>query len=96
MTAAPRGARGGRVVAESVIAPLRVGILGAARIAQLAIVKPAHATGTRLVTVAARDRKRAEAFAAEHGVERATDSYAAVLADVTTLVSGSAVGAVRR
>jgi predicted dehydrogenase len=61
--------------------PLRVGILGAARIAQLAIVKPAHATGTRLVTVAARDRKRAEAFAAEHGVERATDSYAAVLAD---------------
>ena len=52
--------------------PLRVGILGAARIAQLAIVKPAHATGTRLVTVAARDRQRAEAFAAEHGVERAT------------------------
>ena len=61
--------------------PLRVGILGAARIAQLAIVKPAHATGTRLVVVAARDRRRAEAFAAEHGVERATDSYADVLAD---------------
>jgi predicted dehydrogenase len=61
--------------------PLRIGILGAARIAQLAIVKPAHATGTRLVTVAARDRRRAEAFAAEHGVERATDSYAEVLAD---------------
>ena len=61
--------------------PLRVGILGAARIAQLAIVKPAHATGTRLVVVAARDRQRAEAFAAEHGVERATDSYADVLAD---------------
>ena len=38
--------------------PLRVGILGAARIAELAIVKPAHATGTRLVTVAARDRRR--------------------------------------
>ena len=31
--------------------------------------------------MAARDRRRAEAFAAEHGVERATDSYAAVLAD---------------
>ena len=61
--------------------PLRIGILGAARIAELAIVKPAHATGTRLVTVAARDRRRAEAFAAEHGVERTTDSYAAVLAD---------------
>ncbi len=60
---------------------LRIGILGAARIAELAIVKPAHATGTRLVTVAARDRRRAEAFAAGHGVERATDSYADVLAD---------------
>src|SRR3954451_14255952 len=63
------------------VEPLRIGILGAARIAELAIVKPAHATGTRLVTVAARDRRRAEAFAAEYGVERATDSYAEVLAD---------------
>ena len=61
--------------------PLRVGILGAARIAESAIVKPAHATGTRLVSIAARDRARAEAFAAAHGVEKATDSYAAVLAD---------------
>ncbi len=61
--------------------PLRVGILGAARIAELAIVKPAQATGTRLVIVAARDRRRAEAFAAGHGVERATASYAEVLAD---------------
>ena len=61
--------------------PLRIGILGAARIAELAIVKPAHATGTRLVTVAARDRRRAEAFAAEHGVERVGGSYAEVLAD---------------
>lgn len=61
--------------------PLRIGILGAARIAERAIVSPAHATGTRLVTVAARDRHRAEAYAAEHGIERATDSYAAVLAD---------------
>jgi predicted dehydrogenase len=58
-----------------------VGILGAARIAESAIVNPARATGTRLVTVAARDRRRAEAFAAEHGIERAADSYAAVLAD---------------
>ena len=50
--------------------PLRIGILGAARIVERAIVKPAQATGTRLVTIAARDRRRAEAFAAEHGVER--------------------------
>ena len=61
--------------------PLRIGILGAARIAPLSIVAPAQATGTRLVAVAARDRTRAEAFAGEHGVERVLDSYAAVLLD---------------
>jgi predicted dehydrogenase len=61
--------------------PLRIGILGAARIAREALVDPAAVTGDRLVAVAARDRGRAEAFAAEHGVERATDSYADVLAD---------------
>lgn len=61
--------------------PLRIGILGAARIAPLAIVSPAQATGARLVAVAARDRSRAEAFSEEHGVERVLDSYAAVLGD---------------
>ena len=61
--------------------PLRIGVLGAARIAELSIVGPAHATGHRLVAVAARDRSRAEAFATRHGVERVVDSYAALLAD---------------
>jgi predicted dehydrogenase len=60
--------------------PLRIGVLGAARIAELAMVKPARATGTRLVAIAARDRTRATAFAAEHGVERALPSYADVIA----------------
>jgi predicted dehydrogenase len=60
--------------------PLRVGVLGAARIAELAIVKPARATGTRLVAIAARDRARATAFATEHGVEQALASYADVVA----------------
>jgi predicted dehydrogenase len=60
--------------------PLRIGVLGAARIAELAIVKPARATGTRLVAIAARDRARAAAYAAEHGVERALASYADVVA----------------
>jgi predicted dehydrogenase len=55
--------------------PLRIGVLGAARISALSIVGPAAATGHRLVAVAARDRGRAEAFAEEHGVERAVDSY---------------------
>jgi predicted dehydrogenase len=61
--------------------PLRIGVLGAARIAGLAIVGPAQTTGDRLVAVAARDRRRAEAFAASHGVERVLDSYAEVVAD---------------
>jgi predicted dehydrogenase len=61
--------------------PLRLGVLGAARIAELAIVKPAHATGTRLVAIAARDRQRAAAFATTHGVERVAASYPDLLAD---------------
>jgi predicted dehydrogenase len=60
--------------------PLRLGVLGAARIAELAIVEPARATGTRLVAIAARDQARASAFAAEHGVERALGCYADVVA----------------
>ncbi|MCW2848197.1 MAG: oxidoreductase domain protein [Marmoricola sp.] len=61
--------------------PLRVGVLGAARISELSIIGPAAATGTRLVAVAARDRGRAEAFASTHGVERVLDSYADVVDD---------------
>jgi predicted dehydrogenase len=63
------------------VEPLRIGVLGAARISQLSIVDPAAATGTRLVAVAARDRSRAEAFARTHGIERVHDSYADVIAD---------------
>ncbi|HEY7047765.1 MAG TPA: Gfo/Idh/MocA family oxidoreductase [Jatrophihabitantaceae bacterium] len=61
--------------------PLRLGVLGAARISERAIVPAAADTGTRLVAVAARDRARAEVFAEEYGVERALDSYADVIAD---------------
>lgn len=61
--------------------PLRIGVLGAARIAELSIVAPARAGGHRLVAVAARDRDRAEVFAATHGVERVADSYAELVAD---------------
>ncbi|MFJ8463573.1 Gfo/Idh/MocA family protein [Streptomyces swartbergensis] len=61
--------------------PLRIGVLGAARITGRSLIDPARATGHRLVAVAARDRARAEAFAAEHGVERVADSYAELVAD---------------
>jgi predicted dehydrogenase len=68
-------------MSEPVREPLRIGVLGAARITERALIEPARAGGHRLVAVAARDRARAEAFAAEHGVERVADSYAALLAD---------------
>jgi predicted dehydrogenase len=63
------------------VGPLRIGVLGAARIAQLAIVGPARTTGDRLVAVAARDPSRAQAFADRYGVERALASYADVVHD---------------
>lgn len=61
--------------------PLRIGILGAARIATKAVVAPATAFGAEVVAVAARDQARATAFAAEHGIGRAYGSYADLLAD---------------
>jgi predicted dehydrogenase len=61
--------------------PLRIGVLGAARISGSAIVEPARATGARLVVTAARDHGRAEAFAAESGVERVVSSYDEVIHD---------------
>jgi len=66
---------------RSSLEPLRIGVLGAARITALSLVGPARTTGDRLVAVAARDRPRAAAFAARHGVERVADSYAALLDD---------------
>jgi len=64
-----------------VTARLRIGILGAARIADEGIVAPARTLGHELVAVAARDRARAEAFAAERGIAAVHDTYADVIAD---------------
>ncbi|HYS39980.1 MAG TPA: hypothetical protein VEO01_30570, partial [Pseudonocardiaceae bacterium] len=55
--------------------PLRIGILGAARIADDGIVDPAKVLGHELVAVAARDRGRAESFAAGRGVAKVHDTY---------------------
>jgi len=63
------------------MAPLKIGILGAARIADDGIVDPSRVLGHRLVAVAARDRSRAEAFAAQRGVERVHQTYAEVIDD---------------
>jgi predicted dehydrogenase len=61
---------------------LRIGILGAARVAPNAIIKPARDnTETEVVAVAARDPQRAKDFADKHGVPRIVGSYADLLAD---------------
>jgi len=61
---------------------LRIGVLGAARIAPNALVKPARRTGSAEVTaVAARDPARAEAFARKQGIPRVLPTYADVVAD---------------
>ncbi len=61
--------------------PLRIGILGASRIALESVVAPAHDGGGQLVAVAARDPERARHFGATHGVERVSPSYEALIAD---------------
>ena len=50
-------------------APVRIGILGAARITPTALIKPARKSDEVVVAaVAARDLSRAQAFAAKHGI----------------------------
>ncbi len=62
--------------------PLRIGVLGAARIAPLALIKPAKDNADVVVAaVAARDSSRARAFAAKHHIARVHESYEALIAD---------------
>jgi predicted dehydrogenase len=61
---------------------VRIGILGAARIAPLALINPARGNAEVVVAaVAARDVSRAQAFATKHGIARVHDSYEALIAD---------------
>jgi predicted dehydrogenase len=63
---------------------LRIGVLGAARIAPPALVRPARAVpGAVVAAIAARDPQRAAAFAGKHGVETVHTSYDDLLADPT-------------
>ncbi len=62
--------------------PLRIGCLGAARIAPTALIKPcASNDGVVCAAVAARDPARARAFATKHRVPKAHATYDALLAD---------------
>jgi predicted dehydrogenase len=60
---------------------LRIGLLGASRIAPLAILEPAkQMSGVEVAAVAARDPERARAFAATHGIPHVATSYEDMLA----------------
>ena len=62
--------------------PLRIGILGAARIAPIALIRPARELAeAEVVAVAARSPEKAAKFASKHGVPRVHPSYEALLAD---------------
>jgi predicted dehydrogenase len=66
------------------MADLRIGVLGAARITPAALIRPARVVdGVAVAAIAARDRTRAAAAAARHGIATVHDEYAAVLADPT-------------
>ena len=62
--------------------PLRIGILGAARIAPTALIRPARQVPDVCIeAVAARDSVRARKFANKHRIPRVHESYDALLAD---------------
>jgi predicted dehydrogenase len=65
--------------------PLRIGCLGAARIAPAALIKPCAAAGSGAVcaAIAARDPHKARTFASKHAVPVVHDSYEALLGDDT-------------
>jgi len=60
--------------------PIRIGLLGAARIAPKALIEPVEKlANVEVVRVAARNRDRAVAFAAEHNIAHVSDSYEELL-----------------
>lgn len=63
-------------------APVRIGILGAARIAPAAVINPAKDSAEVVIAaVAARDSARARQFADQHGIAKVHSSYQALVED---------------
>ena len=61
---------------------IRIGILGAARIAPTALIRPAaDVPEVEVVAVAARDRTKAQKFAAKHGIARVLPGYQELIDD---------------
>src|SRR5688572_18600220 len=63
------------------MSPLRWGLLATARINDAILTGAGLTDEAEVVAVASRDRDRAEAYAREHGIERAHGSYEALLED---------------
>src|SRR5215831_19225098 len=64
------------------MAPLKIGVLGAAKIAPAALIKPARdVADVEVAAIAARDRAKAATFARKHGIATVHDSYDALLAN---------------
>ena len=62
--------------------PLRIGCLGAARIAPAALIKPSASNPlVESAAIAARDPIRAREFAAKHHISKVSESYEELLAD---------------
>lgn len=75
------------------VKPLKFGILGAAAIAPNALLTPAKSHPEVVVyAVAARDLGRAQAFAKQHGIEKAYGSYQELLNDEEVDVVYNPVG----
>ncbi len=59
---------------------LRIGILGAARVATYAMIAAARdVDGVEVTAVAARDPERAEAYASEHKIPKTYQDYQAII-----------------
>lgn len=62
--------------------PIRVGIVGAARVARYALIRPApRVPAVSVQAIASRDPQRAREFAQRFGVPRVRESYDALIAD---------------
>src|SRR5512139_3699639 len=62
--------------------PIRIGVLGAARIVPAALTQPARSVPeVQVAAIAARDPKRARAFARRYDIPRVHQSYAELLSD---------------
>jgi predicted dehydrogenase len=64
------------------VSALRIGVLGAAKIAPPAIVRPARSVDeAEVVAIAAREPSRARAFASKHRIPKVHDNYSSLLDD---------------